>query len=285
MKIGSIGIGRKLYDPKSGIVFRIAAQDHYASGVTTLLTNHVIGVCALDAAEPGKKCRYPYEASDQFGNNNYPLSNLHQWLNSDETEWFHPTHEYDTSPEAERLRYGEHPYAAEPGFLTRLSDALRGALAPMDIPVIVRTGRGKGEVQTVRASVFLPSRTEMNKGDELGLAEGRPLPIFYDHYIFKATPSDDQLSRFGRSWNPEEPEKGLFYDKAQMYDPKFGWWYYMRTPSTLYRFLVRVMSPYGSVSYTYAYNDVVGLRPLINVRSDLEIADVGVEEPYYRIGG
>ncbi len=284
MKIGSIGYGRKVYDRKSGVLFRIAAQDHYGSGITTLLTNHVIAVRALDAAEPGKKGRYPYESSDRFGNNNYPLSNLHQWLNSAEDDWYRPTHALDAPPQADGLRYGEHPYAGEPGFLARFSDTLRENLVETDIPVLVRTGRGQGELSSVRASVFLPSRTEMNKGDELGIAEGRPLPIFYDHYIFKATPSPDQIEKYGRSWNPEEPEKGLFFDKAQVYDPKFGWWYYMRTPSTLYKFLERVMSPYGSVSYTYAYNDVVGLRPLLNVRSDMEVADVGVEEPYYRIG-
>ena len=284
MNIGSIGCGRKLYDPASGIEFRIAAQDHYGPGITTLLTKHVIGVRALDAAEPGKKRRYPYESTDRFGSNNYLLSNLHRYLNSDEERWYAPAHELDAPPAAENLRYGEHPYENEPGFLTRLGAALKDALVQTDIPVLVRTGRGQGELQAVRAAVFLPSRTEMNKGDELGIAEGRPLPIFYDHYIFKATPSADQLERYGRSWNPEEPEKGLRFDQAQLYDPKFGWWYYLRTPSTLYGFLERVYSPYGALSYTYANNDVVGLRPLVNVRSDLQVFDVGVEEPYYRIG-
>ena len=58
----------------------------------------------------------------------------------------------------------------------------------------------------------------------------------------------------------------------------------MRTPSTMYSYMERVMSPYGSVSYTYAYNDVVGLRPLINISSDTPAADVGIEAPLYRIG-
>lgn len=58
----------------------------------------------------------------------------------------------------------------------------------------------------------------------------------------------------------------------------------MRTPSTVYKFMVRVMSPYGSVSYTYANNDVVGLRPLVNLNADLEIVDDGIAAPRYRIG-
>ena len=284
MRIGNIGISRKVYDKKSGIMFRIAAHDHYGAGITTLLTEYVIGVRALDAAETDPRKFRTFEMNGTFGNNNYPKSNLHQWLNSMEDNWYTPTHQYDTPPTAENLRYGEHPYLETPGFLTQFSDTLKSNLAETNIPVLVRTKRGEGEAQEIKAYAFLPSRSEMNKGDEIGIGDGKPLPIFYDHYIFKAVPSPDQLEKYGRSWNPEEPEKGLFFDKAQMYDPKFGWWYYMRTPSTMYSYMERVMSPYGSVSYTYAYNDVVGLRPLINISSDTPAADVGIEAPLYRIG-
>ena len=284
MRLGELGISRKVYDRKSGMLFRVAGQDHYGPGITTLLTEYVIGVRALDAAESGPEGRYPFEQSGKFGNNNYLLSNLNQWLNSAEQDWYKPQHDRDAPPTAEHLRYGEHPYLDEPGFLCRFSEAFRSHLVETDIPVLVRTKQAQAELKTVRASVFLPSRTEMNKGDELGIPEGKTLPIFYDHYIFKAVPSPDQIEKYGRSWNPEEPEKGLFFDRAQMYDPKFGWWYYMRTPNTMYKFLQRVMSPYGSVSYTYAYNDVVGLRPLVNLNADLEVPDVGVKEPLYRIG-
>jgi len=283
MTLSELGIGRKVYDRASGMLFRVAGQDHYSAGITTLLANHVIGVRALDAAETGSKGPL-FEQSSIFGNNNYPLSNLHRWLNSGEADWYQPSHDRDTPPSAEHLRYGEHPYAAEPGFLCRFSQVFRDNLVETDIPVIVRKKRCEGELTTVKAAVFLPSRTEMNKGDEVGLAEGKTLPIFYDHYIFKATPSPDQIEQFGRSWNPEEPEKGLFFDRAQMYDPKFGWWYYMRTPNVQYKFLQRVMTAYGSVSFTYAYNDVVGIRPLINLRSDTPIQDVGIEEMLFRIG-
>lgn len=135
------------------------------------------------------------------------MSNLHQWLNSREERWYHPAHERDNPPVSPYLRYGEHPYLETPGFLTGFSQTFRDSLVEVEIPVLVRTIRGKGELQTVKACAFLPSRTEMNKGDEVGVPEGKPLPLFYDPYIFKAKPSQDQLERFGRSWNPEEPEK------------------------------------------------------------------------------
>ena len=283
MKLSQLGISRKVYDRKSGMLFRVAAQDHYEEGITTLLAEHVIAVRALDASEKGP-VNPLREQRGRFGNNSYPLSNLHQWLNSDAPDWYQPAHDLDNPPAAQFLRYGEHPYDREPGFLAGFSDVFRENLAVTDIPVIVRTGACRGELSHIRAAVFLPSRTEMNKGDEIGIAEGKPLPIFYDHYIFKATPSPDQIRKYGRSWNPEEPDKGLFFDNAQMYDPKFGWWYYMRTPNVQYSFLQRVMTAYGSVSFTYANNDIVGIRPLINLSADTPVTDVGVEEMLYRIG-
>ena len=44
------------------------------------------------------------------------------------------------------------------------------------------------------------------------------------------------------------------------------------------------MTAYGSVSFTYANNDIVGIRPLINLSADTPVTDVGVEEMLYRIG-
>ena len=44
MRLGEIGISRKVYDRESGIMFRVAGQDHYGPGITTLLTDCVIGV-------------------------------------------------------------------------------------------------------------------------------------------------------------------------------------------------------------------------------------------------
>ena len=284
MRISEIGIGRFVKESKSGIIFRIAGQNHYEEGITTLLSENVLGVRAFDAAE-SNDCAggYLYEANSRYGNNHYIDSNIHQWLNSSEDDWYSPTHKEDMPPISSNLRYGEFPYDTASGFLSNFSPQFCKALAWTDIPVLTRVGRGALEISKVWASVFLPSRTEMNKGSELGIPEGKVLPIFYDHYIFKAKPSSEQLALYGRAWNPEEPEKNLYFDIPQMYDPKFGWWYWMRTPNALYSFLTRVMSPYGSVSYTYANNDDVGFRPLINLSNDTNVIDIGVESPLYLI--
>lgn len=101
--------------PRAGMEFLVAAQDHYAPGVTTLLTKYVIGVRALDAAESGPEGAYPFEQSGKFGNNNYPNSNLHQWLNAREEQWYHPTHDRDQPPVAGAPAVRGAPLYGHPG--------------------------------------------------------------------------------------------------------------------------------------------------------------------------
>ncbi len=283
MQLKDLQIGQRVYDSQKGDAFLVADHGAYGEGVTTLLSERVAGVRCFDAAEPRKKGNRIFAYTDRYGNNNYALSNVHQWLNADGPDWYKPTHEFDEPPVAEHVRYGECPYADMDGYLTGFSDGFKNALVESDIPVLVRKAKERGELTTVKAKVFLPSRTEMNKGSEFGIDEGRPLSIFYDVNVYHAVPTDADMEKYGRSWNPER--KGAAFDAPQIYDPKYGWWYYMRTPNLVYAFLLRVMSSYGAVSYTYAYNDVVGVRPLVNMRSDTQIEDNGEPIPSYAIVG
>lgn len=269
-KIGQLDIGSHVFDIGKKFEFRVAAQNHPGyEGCTTLIAHRITGVAALDAAEPQQESSHPFILSNEFGSNIYRHSNIHQWLNSDKEDWYRKTTETDTPPVAELLRYHEQPYDSCSGYLSRFSSVFKNALVEKDIPVLERITRGKLQLTYVKAKVFLPSRTEMNKGNECGIAEGAPLPIFYDLSTYRAIPSDEDLKKHGRSWNP--PANGGDYDAPQIYDPKHGWWYWMRTPNQLYSYLNRVMYTYGAVGYTYTNNDVVGVRPLFNVNNQLEV--------------
>ncbi len=271
MKMKDLRIGVRVFDCEGHNIFRVAAQSHPGyEGCTTLLSEKITGVACFDAAEPDTPGKNIYSLVSEYGSNNYAKSNIHQWLNSDEADWYKPTHPTDTPPVAEYTRYGEQPYADHPGYLTRFSQTFKDALVERDIPVLERKGKQKAELTYVKAKVFLPSRTEMNKGDECGIAEGKPLPIFYDLSLFRAIPTDEDLEKFGgRGWNP--PQVPGVVDVPHVYDVKHGWWYWMRTPSYLYSYLQRAMFTYGAVGYTYANNDVVGVRPLFNVDGELEV--------------
>lgn len=279
MRLRDLPIGARVRDQGGEAAFLVAAQNHPGYGGTTLLAEKVLGVRCLDGAEPQRRLRSIFERVWQFGSNDYGASNLHQWLNGDGADWFSPRHEGDCPPAAAYLRYGEQPYDGLPGYLSGFSAAFREKLLESEVPVLRRTGQGRAELTEVRAKVFVPSRTELNKGDECGIPEGRPLPLLCDHRIFKAVPLESELKKHGRAWNPGRETAPD--DAPQIYDPKYGWWYWIRTPSSLYAFLTRVASPYGAVSYTYANNDVVGVRPMMNLDGEALVEGDGrIDETY-----
>ncbi len=154
--------------------------------------------------------------------------------------------------------------------MRRFSDSFRNALVVAQIPVLVREERNVGKVCHIPARMYLPSRTEIGKGDESGFAEGKPLPLCYDPgQVHMIKPTDEDMERYGRSWNPLH--EGAPYDAPQIYDPRHGWWYYLRTPSLQYGFLVRNVCTYGALSYTYANNDIVGIRPMCNLNPEISV--------------
>ena len=98
MLLNQLYPGDKILDPRSSIVFTVTGPSPYGDGVL-LITDKVIAVGAMDAPEPDS----PTENFRITGNNDYIVSNLHQWLNSDRTDWFEKKHAYDTPPSEEYL--------------------------------------------------------------------------------------------------------------------------------------------------------------------------------------
>ena len=275
-KLGEYAVGTELVEPRSRLVFLVAAQNHPGYAGTTLLSRDVVRCACFDAAEPTEKKQIIFEATGKYGNNNYELSNINAWLNSGEKYWFRPSHPLDREPKGNLLRYGEQPNADANGFLRELEPRLVEAILETEVPTLCRTGKERGEVRAIKTRVFLPSRTEMGWGDECGFAEGALLPLFEDKAYRKAKPTEYQMSIFGRSWNPgwDFGKRGsAAFDAPQIFDPKYSWWYWMRTPHLAYAYLVRVQSANGACSYALAHNDIVGVRPMMNVDSALPVGE------------
>jgi len=281
MKLKDLPIGARVRDIENPCEFLVAAQDHPGYGGTTLLAKNVIDVRCFDAKEPDKPGKQLFDSEADFGSNDYATSNIHQWLNSEDADWYVAQHKYDCPPAPEYLRYGEQPYDKMPGYLSNFSAKFRQQILVSSVPVLKRTSRDHVKLTTIQAKVFLPSRTELVKGDECRIAEGYPLPLLYDHRIFKAVPLKEEMEKHGRSWNPGRETAPC--DAPQIYDPKYGWWYWMRTPNYQYAFLLRVASPYGAVSYTYANNDVVGVRPMMNLDEETQVEGNGEIDEVFRI--
>ena len=95
-------IGAKVREHKSSVVFLVADHNHTAYRGTALVTDCAIKLASLDAAEPDN----PDKDMKEFGNNFYPQSNIHQWLNSNEVDWYRPAHEFDAPPVQENIDLG-----------------------------------------------------------------------------------------------------------------------------------------------------------------------------------
>lgn len=290
MRLGSLPIGSRVLEPQSALIFTVADRRDGGYPGMTMLSERIVTAACLDGAEPDATGDPRWDGWARFGRNDYPGSTLHRWLNSAQEDWYAPAHPYDRPPSPEHLRYGEQPNLDRPGFLGRFSPVFRSALLDTPVQVLERMGKDQGRLVQVTAKLFLPSRTEIAKGDESGFAEGRPLPLCYDPgQVHRIRPVRQELERCGRSWNPAH--EGAPLDAPQIYDPRFGWWYWLRTPSLRYGFLARVVSAYGAVSYTYANNDIVGVRPMCCLEPDLEVElfhplradETGVKRRLYRV--
>ena len=122
-----------------------------------------IGTMQYDAPEPSN----PDSGRQQYGNNKYSLSNIHQWLNSDGAagSWYTSTHQYDAAPD----------YATtKAGFLNEWSDGTKSVLQDIDWATTLSDTDGGG-TENVSGKVALMSTTELGLESDTG---GNQLDIF-----------------------------------------------------------------------------------------------------------
>ena len=84
------------------------------TGIVIFGTKYSLGNYMFDAPEKSPENPNPVTQRFNYGNNRWSLSNVRQWLNSNnlKNEWFKKTHTYDVAP----------PYANQNGFLTNFND-------------------------------------------------------------------------------------------------------------------------------------------------------------------
>jgi hypothetical protein len=199
MILKDLPIGAKVREEKSSVVFLVAAHNHTGYTGTALVTDCAIKLAAIDAAEPGN----PNQAQREFGNNFYPLSNIHQWLNADEKNWYKPSHEFDAPPVSENLDHGrlefyevpfysneakftgDFSYKDAPGFLTWFSPAFVASIHEVVVPCHLDPVPGKVHYgppvpYDLKAKVFLLSAPELGLEEAQAVVEGFRFPLFND---------------------------------------------------------------------------------------------------------
>lgn len=261
MHLYDLPLGARIRDYSCSIHFLVAAHDHPGYSGTTLVTDGIIGQGCFDAMEPAS----PHRPHRDWGNNDYRLSTLRQWLNAEDQIWFSPSHVADAPPVPEHCWDGDSPYAGRAGFLYPFSPTFRQAIQT----VSVKTACRKGRLETDSARVFLLSRTEVGLGDESGCAEGRPLPLFSDFRFRLAAPA------------PEAFAAATYTPFAFASGRPWCWW--LRTPYVTRMCRARLVYSDGMLTSNYTACGAVGIRPALVLRGELKVSALPGLPRYYSI--
>ena len=269
-KISALPVKAKVRDAKTKyygipIGWEIGDKNHagYPANSTTLVAESIIKICCFDAMESdGILDR------ERYGNNRYSLANIRQWLNKSGTGWYQAQHSYDRPPSNSYVWNGHNAYDAQSGFLTGFGAEMLAALLTTTLTV-AKPGTDGGGSETVQDKIFLLSMAEVGLGSENGVAEGTKLAMFSDNASRQCKPTAQAVS------NSE-------YTNSSLSASQF-WYWWLRSPYSSYASYVRYVNSDGSLNDNGAYDGHGGVRPALNLSSDILVSDTPDGEGYYTI--
>ena len=260
--LSNLPVGAKVKDLNTkyygkSIVFQIIDKNHagYPANSVTLITERIITLKAFDAKEPSN----PYSNGQNYGNNRYAHSNIRQWLNKDTSPWYVAQHGYDAPPNNSNVWSGYNEYEAEAGFLSNFSTELKAKVLLTTLTVAKNTVTDGGGSETVQDKVFLLSGTEVGLGNEGGIAEGTPFSFFSNDDARQAYPTAEVIS------NNEYKDSYLNANQP------WNWW--LRTPYAGNAGIARYVYSSGTLTIASAFNGSLGVRPALNLPSDILVSD------------
>ena len=132
-------------------------------------TVQIIDVRAFDGIEASNSD----SNRKKYGNNNWKLSNIRQWLNSDAAAgtWYSAQHSADAPPTNANTANCGTGYDTRPGFLYHFTAAQKSAMMNFDLTLKIPTVDGGGS-HVVSQKVFLPTMTQVGFGANEGVTEG-----------------------------------------------------------------------------------------------------------------
>jgi hypothetical protein len=244
------------------ISFLIVDKNHdgYPANSVTLNSEKLIAIVMFDVREPNN----PLSTRQTLGNNRYSVSNVNQWLNSEEAEgqWYSPQHPYDAPP----------IYTANSGEINLSYDQWAGFLYMLDpkfVEILLTTQSitalgsydgGTGEFDTVNSKIFLPSRTELGGTLTNGVEEGKQIAHFTSNSNRIKTYTQEALSKLSEmGYSPDS--NGAWYLRTIANDTHSGslWVIYNIGLTT------------GSQRNATAGN--VAISPMCNVPDNIYVSD------------
>lgn len=278
-KLSNLPVGAKVKFGKHSIngetaqdiTWLIVAKNHvstpaYPSNSVTLLTEKIIDIRPWDARELGSV----YNDRASWGNNNYALSNIHQWLNSEPSEkWYYPSHSYDIPPDNNGgtnssgykvdYVYNNTGYYRRPGFLSNFSSDELAAILTTTIRSVKPSIDGGG-YNDLSTRVFLPSLTEIDGDATNGILEGSRWAHFSGNsWVALPTAQVVQYSPVTQASTTLDVNSG------------YDWW--LRTPIHSLQTSAYVATAGGSFSSLSVAMGKNGIRPAMNVINTCDVSD------------
>ena len=248
------------------IVWIIAAKNHvgHPANSITLLAEKCVEGLAFDAREPnnadaGRKTE---------GNNRYSVSNIDQWLNSSNENWYVSKHSTDAPPTQENLisYVTSIEYYSRKGFLYHFTNKERTSLLDTTIRCPLNAIDG-ANYEDINRKIFLPSVTEVNFGQVNGMLEGNAWEWFIQNPSLECGMLESARINSSYGGRPSSPTGTMI------------WW--SRSAAA-----ARNTSYAGTFSSTGFYSASAaaasyGVRPALNLSSSLKISDTTDGEGCY----
>ena len=274
--LGSLAVGAKIKDTSttflgSPIIWLKADKDHadYPSNSTTLITEKIIALRAVDAKEPNNS-----DTNRQsYGNNRYSLSNIDQWLNSDAAAggWYSARHDADQAPTNDYVYSNYNEYDQDAGFLNGFSDFFKKSLLDTTLKTVLNTVTDGGSYESITRKIFFASTTEVGLANENSIAEGSILSLF------SANTNDCR-----KAYPTAECVADSEYTNSS-FNTSAAWYWWLRTPNSSNSRSVRFVYSSGTLNNNYACYGDYGVRPLCNLSSDILVSDTVDEDGCYVI--
>lgn len=268
VKFGSYSVESETAEP---IEWIIAAKDHnlkdpgYPDNAITLLSDKIIDLRGFDAKEPGN----PDSDRQSYGNNRYKDSNIRQWLNSGgaANSWWTATHSDDEAPtDARTNNYGT-GYEDKEGFLNNFTPEELSKILDTNIDAAICDSPDGGGVDNLVDKVFLLSQAEVNGGTtDLSASDGSVLNLF------ESANDTDRIAQVSQQ-----------VANYSNYDKSGDWYWWTRSARASSSHHVRYVISSGSVSNNLACSGYQGVRPALNLKSDLLVSDVADSDGAYTI--
>ena len=185
-----------------------------------------------------------------YGNNNWKLSNIRQWLNSDASagNWYSAQHSADAPPTNANTSYPT-GYDTRPGFLYHFTAAQKSAMMNFDLTLKIPTVDGGGS-HIVSQKVFLPTMTQVGLGANEGVAEG----TVFNKYNGVANSVRIRTVHPNADANSGNTNTGFVANTAWM-------WWLSSCYTTSYH--ARAVASSGGLGYSTAYGGDGALAPCI----------------------